>query len=54
MSTNTAKINVTTSKLSAFVMNASSAEKKRVYTQVIKKATESQNKMIIEAKSMAM
>jgi hypothetical protein len=53
MSTNASKNNVTTSKLSAFVISASSAEKKRVYTQVIKKATESQNKVIIEAKSMA-
>jgi hypothetical protein len=54
MSTNASKNKVTTSKLSAFVMSASSAEKERVYAEVIKKATESQNKVISEAKLIAM
>ncbi|MGS0828035.1 hypothetical protein ACVBIO_19820 [Shewanella sp. 0m-8] len=48
-----AKKKLTTSKLSAFVMNASSEEKERIYTQVIRKATESQNKVIEEAKSIS-
>ena len=47
------KRKVATSKLSAFVMNANSAEKEWEYTQIIKKATESQNKVIEEAKSVA-
>jgi hypothetical protein len=31
---------------SDFIRNASSAEKKRVYKQVLKKATESQNRLL--------
>lgn len=33
----------TSSKFSEFIRNASSAEKKRVYTEVLKKATARQN-----------
>lgn len=37
------------SQFSEFIRNASSAEKKRVYTQVMKKATERQNRVLAEA-----
>lgn len=33
-------------KFSEFIRNASSSEKKRIYTEVLKKATERQNALI--------
>lgn len=36
-------------RFSDFIRNASSAEKKRVYKQVLKKATESQNRLLAKA-----
>ena len=37
---------VDSTPLSEFIRNASSAEKKRVYKTVLKKATESQNRLL--------
>lgn len=37
---------VTSTPLSEFIRNASSREKKRVYKQVLEKATESQNRVL--------
>ncbi|MDX1366501.1 hypothetical protein [Pseudomonas sp.] len=34
-----------------FIRNASSGEKKRVYERVLKKATERQNRVLVEAAS---
>lgn len=36
---------------SEFIRNASSAEKKRVYTEVLRKATERQNRVLAEYQS---
>lgn len=41
----------TSSRFSEFIRNASSAEKKRVYAQVLKKATERQNRLLAAAAS---
>ena len=40
---------VTSTQFSDFIRNASSAEKKRVYTQVMKKASERQNRVLAKA-----
>jgi len=40
---------VTSTSFSDFIRNASSAEKKRVYTKVMKKASERQNRLLAEA-----
>lgn len=37
---------LTSTPLSDFIRNASSAEKKRIYKQVLKKATERQNRLL--------
>ena len=37
------------SPFSDFIRNASSAEKKRIYTKVMKKASERQNRLLTEA-----
>lgn len=39
----------TSSPFSEFIRNASSAEKKRVYTEVLQKATERQNRVTAKA-----
>jgi len=39
---------VRSTPFSEFIRNASSAEKKRVYTDVIRKATERQNRVLAE------
>lgn len=41
---------VTETSFSKFIRNASSEEKKRVYTEVLQKATDSQVRVIEEAK----
>ncbi|MFT5759257.1 MAG: hypothetical protein ACI9LM_004014 [Alteromonadaceae bacterium] len=44
---------VASSSLSDFVQNYSSADKKKLYTKVIRKATESQNEILREAKAIS-
>lgn len=39
---------VVSTPFSEFIRNASSAEKKRVYTQVMKRASERQNRLLAE------
>jgi hypothetical protein len=42
---------VASTPFSEFIRNASSAEKKRVYKRVLKKASESQNRVLARAAS---
>jgi len=44
---------VSSSSLSNFVQNSSSADKKKIYTKVIRKASESQNEILREAKAIS-
>jgi len=44
---------VASTPFSEFIRNASSAEKKRVYTQVMKKASECQNRVLVAATAVS-
>ena len=44
---------VASTPFSEFIRNASSAEKKRVYTQVMKKASERQNRVLVAATAVS-
>jgi hypothetical protein len=45
---------VATTRFSDFIRNASSGEKKRVYADVLKKATERQNELVSRLKSRSL
>lgn len=47
------KNKVESTSLSDFVENTSSKDRKKIYTEVIKKASESQNQILKDAKAIA-